>query len=83
MRINEAVRVFEQTKAKARAVSTWRLKLWAYWARRRVEYERTEPNLIRQIAVQDELNHRFDRSKRAATILAPVPQRHRRRMAHR
>lgn len=58
MRMNEAVRVFEQAKLQARSASTWRLRLRAHWIRRRLEYNKTEPDLIRLVAVQDELRHR-------------------------
>lgn len=64
MRMTEAVRTFEEARLKARLSSTWHLKLWAYLLRRRLEFERTDRNLLRKIAVQGELNERLRASVR-------------------
>lgn len=64
--MNEAVRTFEHTKKQAKLASTLRLKVWLYLVRRRLEFDRTEANLVRQIALQDELRHRPRTSLRSA-----------------
>lgn len=58
MRTNEAVRLWDNTRKTARQVPTWRLKLWTYVVRRRLESHKSEVNQLRLVALQDELNHR-------------------------
>jgi hypothetical protein len=64
MRRNEAVRIFNRAREKARATPTWRLKMWACWVRHKTACWRTEENLLKQIALQYELRHRPDASVR-------------------
>lgn len=59
MRRVEAIRIFETASRQARTTPTWRLRLWAHMIRRRLEYQETETNLLRLIAMQYELRHRL------------------------
>lgn len=58
MRSDDAVRTFEETRQQAHIMPTWRLKIRTHLARRRIEHDRTDANLLRLIALQHELRHR-------------------------
>lgn len=58
MRMNELVVLYEATRRRSRAASTWRLRFAARRVRRSLERGRAEADQVRLVAIEHELVQR-------------------------
>jgi hypothetical protein len=56
MRMNELVEVYEATRRRAKRLTTWHLRLWAWRSRRALRRDRNDQtNQVRLVAIEHEL----------------------------